>query len=272
MRLSVDDFGFRQGVTVVERLRTYAGVVFALETHLDRWQSSNDVLGIQGLPTSATTRSLVRELLDRNREVVQAEHDIGITMFSTPGELGGNTPTFGLHLNRLDQARIDRYRRRGQPLVVTNVRQPDPACWPRSIKVRSRIHYYLADESARCSNPDAVGVLVDDDGSVTETSIANLAIVKSCRIVSPPADRVLGGVTQAVVESLAAEAEFSWTKRAIPVAEFLQADEILMMGTDGGIWFARSVDGESIAGGKAGTVLANLRERFDALVLGGRSG
>jgi branched-chain amino acid aminotransferase len=271
MRLPLEDSGFRQGVTVVERLRTYSQQIFALDAHLIRWQHSVSELSITGLPSNASIAQLMLELLSRNALLLQSEGDVGITMFATPGEFGpgkhGSAPTFGLHLNLLNHARHEHHRQHGQPLIVTGVQQPDPQCWARTIKVRSRLHYYLADRKAREQDENAIAVLVDSDGSVTETSIANLAIVEAGQILSPPADRVLGGVTQSMIESLASQASIGWAKRPISVTQLRQADEILMMGTDGGIWFANSVDGNPIVGGNAGDVFHLLRKRFDQTVV-----
>lgn len=272
MQLSVDDLGFRQGVTAVERLRTYGGEIFAADAHLQRWKHSTGELEIHDLPSPADTKVCMEELLARNRALVQSEGDIGITMFATPGITHGNAATFGLHLNRLDHVRICRRLQHGQPIVVTDVRQPDQKCWPRGIKVRSRIHYYRADAIAQRHHEDAVGVLLDDDNSITETSIANLAVVESGQIVSPPADRVLGGITQAVIERLARDASIKWVKTAVSISRLHEADEILLMGTDGGVWFARAVDGAAIGQGKPGEIYRLLRERFDALVNQSRDG
>ncbi len=266
MQVGVNDVGFRQGVTAVERLRTYAGRIFAIDAHLDRWDCSVAQLSITGLPSDSTLKSLVELLLAKNDSLVQSEGDVGVTMFATPGEPGGDGPTLGLHLNPLNHAAYRRRREQGQPLVVTDVRQPDPACWPRSIKVRSRVHYYRADTIAREHHEDAVGILIDNDDSITETSIANLAIVQSGRIVSPPADRILGGITQSIIESLAVEAAIPWSKSPISAAQLQQADEILMMGTDGGIWFASCLDDQQIGNGLPADVYLCLRERFDKLV------
>ena len=266
MQIGVNDVGFRQGVIAVERLRTYSGRIFALDAHLDRWDRSVAQLSITGLPSDSALKSLVEVLLAKNDSLVQSEGDVGVTMFATPGELGGAGPTLGLHLNQLNHAANHRRRAEGQPLVITNVRQPDSACWPRWIKVRSRIHYYRADAIAREHHQDAVGILIDDDGSMTETSIANLAIVQAGRIVSPPADRVLGGITQSVVESLAADVAIPWSKSPISVAQLQQADEILMMGTDGGIWYANCLGDQQIGNGLPADVYLCLRERFDELV------
>ena len=266
MQIGVNDVGFRQGVTAVERLRTYHGRLFALDEHLVRWQRSVTQLSIAGLPSELAIRAIIEDLLARNSVLLRSEGDVGLTMFATPGELGGDGPTLGLHLNRLNHAVHQRRREQGQPLVVTSVRQPDPDCWPRSIKVRSRVHYYRADAIARAVDENAVGILLDNDGSVTETSIANLAIVQAGRIVSPPADRVLPGITQSVVESIAAAAAIPWSNRAITVAELQQAEEVLLMGTDGGIWFASSIDDQRIGNGSPAEVYRCLRDRFDALV------
>lgn len=266
MQVSVDDFGFRQGVTAVERLRTYSGRIFAVDAHLKRWENSTGRLDIDGLPSPGTIKSRMEELLRRNTALLQSEGDVGITMFATPGVPQRDAPTFGLHLNRLDHARIARHVGQGQPIVITDVKQPDPDCWPRSIKMRSRIHYYRADRIARQQHEDAVGILLDSDGSVTETSVSNIAIVQSGQILSPPADRVLGGITQSVIESIAAESAIVWSKRPISVGQLTQADEILMLGTGAGIWFANSVNGLVIGKGKPGEVFQSLREKFEALI------
>ncbi len=265
MTLSIDDVGFRQGVTAVERLRTYGGRIFALDAHLRRWEWSTSKLGIDPLPSIQATESLLSELLQRNAAFVQAQ-DVGITMFATPGVVGQSTPTLGMHLNRLNDERIELHRQRGQAIVVTDVRQPPASCWPRSIKTRSRIHYYLADAFAAQHHADSLGVLIDDDGTITETSTSNIAVVCSDAIYSPPADRVLAGVTQLMIELLAQDASISWTKTPVSVSQLVDADEVLLMGTDGGIWFGNSVSNHAIGNGEPGSVFLALRERFDQLV------
>lgn len=266
MQIGVNDVGFRQGVTAVERLRTYSGRAFAVDAHLARWNSTLTQLGITGSPAVSTVRSLIADLLDRNKSLTASERDVGITMFATPGEPGSDNPTFGLHLNPLNHPVNRRRQEHGQPLILTGVRQPDPACWPRSIKVRSRVHYYRADAIARARHEDAVGILIDNDGTVTETSIANLAMVRSGKIISPPATRVLGGITQSFAELLANDASIPWAKSPITGQQLRQADEVLMMGTDSGIWYACSIDEQQIGDGSPGKIYCCLRERFEDLV------
>lgn len=266
MRLSVDDLGFRQGVTAVERLRTYGGRLFAIDAHLARWQWSTSSLGIRPLPSLEETKDHLEELLCRNQVFVERERETGVTLFATPGTADGSGPSIGIHLNRLNHEKIEFHRQHGQAIVVTDVRQPPSASWPRSIKTRCRIHYYLADAFAAQHCPDSLGVLIDDDGSITETSSCNIAIVKQGEVLSPLSDRVLAGVTQSVIELLAWQASVSWRRTAISAEELVTAEEILLMGTDGGIWFANSVGNCAIAGATPGELYLTLRDHFDRLV------
>lgn len=257
VRLSLDDLGFRQAVTAVERLRTYRKHVFELPAHLDRWERTVGALGIRGLPDRGRVEGLVTELLQRNESRAAHGGDVGVTLFATPGEPAGTAPgpvgpmrsgdgsKFVIHLNRLDVDRIERHRSEGQPLVVTDVTQPAPGCWPRDIKVRCRLHYYLADRQARqrANAADAGGILLDDDGSVTETSVANMAMIERGALISPPAARVLPGVTEAVARRLAAELDVPWLSEPLFPDRLRRAEGVLLMGTDAGLWFASSVDG-----------------------------
>ncbi len=263
--LPIGDLGFRQAATAVERLRTYGGEVFQLYDHLDRWQQTIDAIGIEGLPLHAAVIVLIDELIGRNQPFVDSVGDFGITLFATPGCGDGDRPTFGMHLNRIDHDRIGRRRRDGQTLVVTDVAQPPEDSWPRRIKVRCRLHYYLADQIARRQHPEALGVLIDQDGSVTDTSVASLAIVESAKVISPPADRVLPGITQRVVQRLAERASIEWIHTTISPQRLSAADEVLLMGTDGGLWFAHRVGRAKIGVGKPGPVFQRLRSHFDDL-------
>ncbi len=258
MLVSVDDAGFRQGVTAVERLRTHRGRPFEVDAHLSRWNHTLDVLSINANVSSIDLIQLIDELLDRNQEWIAKVGDVGITLFATPGIARSKTSTFGLHLNPLDHAANQLRRRDGQVIVVTDVRQPSADAWPRSVKVRCRLHYYRADLAARSLDVDAVGVLLDDDGSITETSVSNIAIVEAGVIVSPPGARILGGITQSVVERTAAESSIGWRKEPITPSRLRAADEVLLMGTDTGLWFANRIDHTAINEGRPGPTYSVL--------------
>ena len=233
--LPLDDGGFRQGVTVVERLRTYQARPFEIPRHAVRWAQSLADLRMDCEITENRFGEFVDQLVDRNLDLIKDLHgNVGITLFATPD-------CCAVHLNLINDHQVDERLASGQPLVVTAYQSPPSQSWPRRAKVRSRIHYYLADLDATQLDPQAIGLLVDNDQSVTETSVANIAIVEEGEIISPRRDQVLAGVTQQVVEGLASHLLLSWRHEPISVERLRKADEVLLMGTDTGVWFANQL-------------------------------
>ena len=235
LSLPVSDTGFRQGVTVVERLRTYHGRPFEVARHARRWVQSLADLKMDCEVDQDRFAKVVDELLRRNVGLVdQADGSVGITLFATP-------QSHAAHLNRIDQRQtLDRLAN-GQAIVVTEHQSPPSLSWSRRAKVRSRIHYYLADLVATEIADGASGLLRDQDGSITETSIANVAIVESGRVISPSPEQVLPGVTQCVCEQIAKERSIAWSYEPITVQRLRMAEEVLLMGTDTGVWFANQI-------------------------------
>ena len=265
--LSRNDLGVRQGVIAVERLRTYSGKAFAVDRHLQRWRFSTKQLHLDGLPDSDTLTLLIDQVIAKNRDLLSTSGDIGITMFATPGD-STHAPTLAIYPSRIDHNEVDRFRKRGQPVWITDVVQPPAESWSRQAKVRCRIHYYLADRVATTNQVGAAGALIDSDGSVTETSTCNLAIVRSGKIVSPLREQILPGITQSTIQQLAAETDMDWEKRSLTPDDVRAADEVLLMGTTVGLWFASHVDGtkRQTSTPTARSVYSELLARFDAFV------
>ncbi len=239
MALAIDDIGFIQGVTAVERLRTWGGQLRLTSLHLQRFANSTSALGIGPLPDNSELVALLTELLTRT----PLTGDVGMTLFATPGRRSTKRPTLGIHLTELDHDRLHRLCTLGQPLVVSSVQQPSPASWPRNIKVRSRVHYHLADRDAQQYAPDALGVLLDEDGSITETSTSNILLVNGKELVLPPPDRVLPGVMADVVCRLAIQNGWLITRRPIYPDDLRNAAGIWLTGSEPGLWGVNAVDG-----------------------------
>lgn len=239
LNIACDDVGFLQGVTAVERLRTWQGRLPLLSKHIYRFQQSTTALDIAGLPPQDELASLLYELLQRNNP----RADVGITLFATPGRRGSKQPTLAMHCTPLDQSRFASLREHGQPLIITPVQQPDPLCWPRTIKVRARVHYHLADTWARRTNPEALGVLLDNDGSVTETSTSNIIVRIQNRLILPPRDRVLPGIMAETVCGIAEAHGLQVERTSIDPEILLEENSVWLTGSEVGLWWASSVDG-----------------------------
>lgn len=250
--LAIEDAGVFQAVIAVERLRTYGGKIFAFADHWKRLHQSAAAMGIDASTAIDALGQCLDQLIQRN----EPSGDVSITVLVTPGPLGANSPTVMAYQTALDQAHIERLQRDGQKLVAVKIQLPPPESVPRSIKTRSRLHYHLAQQQAAAKDPGATAVLIDQDGTLTETASANVLLVLDGVIYSPPRDRVLPGVTLGIVRRLADQLQIPWREQPLPVAMLAQADEILLTGTGAGLWHA---------GGRRGAVGEQLFAAFSQL-------
>ena len=272
--VSVFDTGFVQGVTVAEQLRTFGGKLFRLEMHLARLARSLEIVGVDpGLPLAEFGR-IATDLVDQNRRLIDPADDLNVTMFVTPGPYGAYSavagysgPTVGTHAQPLPFGHWAEKYRTGESLIVSDVMQVPLRCWPAELKCRSRMHYYLADRQARQKEPGARALLLDEWGFVTEASTANVLVYyRGQGLISPPKDRILPGVTVAVIEELAGQLGIPFANRELTVQEFGRAEEALLCSTSPCVLSVTRLNGQPIGDGRPGPISQKLREAWSQMV------
>lgn len=104
-------------------------------------------------------------------------------------------------------------------------------------------------------------VLLDHQGNVTEGPGFNVFAVRGERVITP--DRgVLEGITRRTVLEMSEEAGLATERRALPLAEFLEADEVFLSTTGGGVVPITRVDDRIFSNGAPGPVATGLRARY----------
>lgn len=230
------DLGFMWGATVAEQLRTFGGRLFRPEQHLDRLSKSLRAIGMD-VPVDSLLEP-AREVIRVNSQQLSPDGDLGLTIFVTPGisptyatDLDGG-PTVGIHSYPLPFQLWTKKYDTGQACEISHIEQIPTSCWPRHLKSRSRMHYYLADQEVVQRAPDARAILLDGEGRVNEASTANVvAYFQTEGFVSPPLDAILPGISLRYVESLALKQEQPFTYRHLSADELQTADELLLTST-----------------------------------------
>jgi branched-subunit amino acid aminotransferase/4-amino-4-deoxychorismate lyase len=272
--VGVFDVGFLQGATVAEQLRTFGGKLFRLDLHLARLARSLEIVGIDpGLPLTELGQ-IATELVEKNCKLIDPDDDLGATIFVTPGMSPAYAavaphagPTVCVHTQPLSFGPWADTYRTGESLIVTDVKQVPGACWPAELKCRSRMHYYLADKKARETEPGARALLVDERGHVTEASTANILVYWNDRwLISPPKERILPGVTVAVMEELAGQLGIAFSHRELTVTEVAGAAEVLLCSTSPCVWSVTRLNGQPIGDGTPGPISQRLREAWGKMV------
>ena len=112
-------------------------------------------------------------------------------------------------------------------------------------------------------------VLLDESGYVTEGPTANLFLVDADgRLATPPANKVLLGITRDSIIQLARSNDIYCTERDVAPDELSTAAEVFLTGTSVGVWPVLRIDGKSVADGAIGPMTARLRDRYRAVVRG----
>ena len=265
----VGDTGFVMGVTVTEQLRTFSGRLFLPEPHARRLAESLAAVGIAAGRSSDEIMTAAEQLADHNHRLLVTQQespptDLGLVVFVTAGDQasqhGGRAgpPRIGIHSFPLAFGLWSDAYAKGVALRSVSVRQVPGECWPIAAKVRSRLHYFLADREAAAAEPGSRAVLAHHDGRISETSTANLAVVRGGEVATPPAGDALPGVSLGFARTLAARLGIPWRERSLTAADLAQADEILLTSTPNCLLPATRFDGLPVCDGRPGPVARRL--------------
>ena len=265
LTISPTDAGFVLGTTVTEQLRTFGGELFRLEDHLQRLEESLHVVGITTSQKPHELADAARDLVMANRPAIQPEDDLGLCIFATPGPYrtfepqAKNGPNVGMHTYQLPFDLWSHQYTEGARLIVSQHRQTDPESWPLSLKCRSRLHYYLADQQVRASDAGARALLLNRHGQVSETSTANVvAYYESEGVVSPPRHQILPGISLQHLQEITDDVGIAFCERSLTPDELLAADEVLLTSTPFCILPVTQLNGAPIGTGKPGAVGTRL--------------
>ena len=272
LALPVGDAGFVLGATVTEQLRTFHGTLFLPEDHARRLTDSLAAVGIEPpVPVDEILRAAA-DVAAHNHRLCPANLDLGVIAFVTPGDLpaqhGGRAAAARAVVHSfplafpLWAAAFDA----GATLRTVSVRQVPEACWPIRAKTRSRLHYFLADREAAAAEPGARAVLAHDDGRISETSTANIAIVRDGTILTPPATDALAGISLGFARRLAAGQGIGWHEASLTAADLAAADEILLTSTPSCILPATRFDGGAVGTGRPGPIFRSILDAWSGAV------
>ena len=255
-----DDLGFLQGVTIVERMRTFRHEVFRLEQHMQRLQRSLEIVGWDAIIICDEIARAVDQLLPKNKDLLHDGDDWTITAIVTPGKTpDASQPTLCVHGHPLPFNDWAHQYEQGIEIVLGDVRQVPNNCWPAELKCRSRMHFYLADRQAHAVSSGARAILLDQNGNVGEASTANVVIYNQERgLVTPRRQNVLPGISLQVLFELADQLDIPWSEADISPEEFGKAKEAFLTSTSVCLLPIVRSGGDKIGTGEPGAIYRRL--------------
>ncbi len=265
--VALHDAGFVFGATVTDLCRTFRHRLYRWPEHLARFRRGCQSAYFDVLFDDVGITQRAVELVGLNAELLDANDDLALVLFATPGPIGyylgqaisGAQPTFGMHTFPLPFARYRPWIEHGVALATPSVRAMPTDCVDPHIKQRSRMHWWLAQNQVPA---EAQALLLDLDGNVTETASANFLLVRDGTIISPPRATILEGISLGVVRELSAKLGIPMTYRPISLEECYAANEALLTCTSYCIAGVRRINDREIP--FPGPMLRRLLDAWNA--------
>jgi branched-chain amino acid aminotransferase len=265
-KISVFDHGLLYGDGVFEGIRFYNDRVFRLEEHVDRLWDSARAIAME-IPMSKS------ELIAATLETIRQNdlHDGYIRLIVTRGvgSLGLSPETCRRPSIIIIAATIALYPEdlyhKGLTMVTCSTRRTPPAALSPRVKSLNYLSNILGKLEAQNAGAGE-GLMLNEQGYVTECTGDNIFIVKKGEISTPPLNSgILAGVTRAIVFELAEKLGIRAVERELIRHDIYTADECFLTGTAAEVIPAVQLDRRLIGNGQPGPITLRLIARFREL-------
>ena len=260
--VNVEDRGYQFADGVYEVCEVRGGKLVDAPRHLARLQRSLNELRIAEPMPPAALQFVMSETVRRNRVdygLVYLQITRGVARREHAFPLGSVRPSVVVTARNLNYEKNQQTAKKGIAVITTPENR-----WPRvDIKSVSLLPNVLAKQAARDRGAYEAW-FVDAQGFVTEGSSSNAWIItRDGRVVTRPIDnRILSGITRAVLLNVLEAMQLRLEERAFTAAEAYEAKEAFVTSASQIVMPVVSIDGHAIDGGQPGALSQRLREEF----------
>lgn len=260
--VSIQDRGFQFADSVYEVWAVRGGFLNDAAEHLARCNRSLRELRMAPPMSDCALLAVIKETMRRNRVrdgIIYLQVSRGVADRDHPFPSPDVKPTIVVTAKNLDQKLIQTRAAQGVKVITT----PETR-WARcDIKSVNLLPNVLAKQQAREAGAFEAW-FVDDSGFVTEGASTNAWIVDAegrlrTRDLS---NRILHGITRAVVLKLARERQMPVLEQPFTPAEVHVAREAFLTSAGNPVIAVTAIDGQAIGDGKPGSVTRALHDAY----------
>lgn len=217
-KVSIFDRGLLYGDGVFETMRSYAGVVFKIDRHLDRLFNSMKFLRINPPYSKRELENGIYRTLKSN-----GLKSAYVRLTITSGDISPNV----IIIVRKFEGYPSSIYRYGITAKIADTRQNEYSPFVK-IKTLNFLNYIISKEEARRDGFDDA-ILINTKGYIAEATTSNIFIVKRDSLITPPVScGILPGITRGVVIEIAKRLKIRVTEKRFSVRELLNSSEVFL--------------------------------------------
>lgn len=265
-KISVFDHGLLYGDGVFEGIRAYHNRIFKLDEHIERIYENAKSIMLDLWLTKDEMKEMVIETTRRNN---LRDAYIRLVVTRGVGDLGldpDNCPKAGIFCIA-STIRLYPQELYDKGLVVNTVatrRNGNEATSPR-FKSLNYLNNIMAKMEVKLTGT-IEGILLNQEGYVTEATGDNIFIIKKGVLITPPTYAgILEGITRNTVMDLARAKGIEVRETLFTRHDIYNADECFLTGTGAEVIPVIKVDGREIGAGVPGEISKELIVAFRAL-------
>ena len=264
-KISVFDHGFLYGDGAFEGIRSYNGLVFRLNAHIDRLYETLHTLMLdpkmakKDMITAVVATLKANKLKDAYIRLVvsRGEGDLGLD----PRKCFGR-PNVIIITDKITLYPPELYRD-GMAIITVATNKNHANALNPQLKSLNYLNNILAKvEATHCGYNEAI--MLDANGYVGECTGDNVFILKNGVLATPHLAR-LKGITADAILGIAAKMKLKTTEGFITRHDVYNADECFLTGTAAELIPVVKVDGRAIGSGRPGAVTIKLLKAFKEL-------
>ena len=235
-KISATDLGVQYGYGFFETIRVNNKKAENLADHIDRFYLAWDSL-FGSLKPDLTWEHIIRQVIVKNGlenktalVKIMATHGDQTNLPHSP-----NLIVFAKKYSR----RPALINKSGLDLVT----YPHPRQTPLADhKTLNYLYYYLAGKWAQDQGADEA-LILNPDGSISETNTANILIIKEKKIIQPKSPHVLSGIMEKQVLNFLVKKGFQINKKKLMPKDLISAEQVILTNSLIGAVPVLSIDG-----------------------------
>ncbi len=263
------------GIGVFEGIRSYwnkeenKGYLFRIREHYERMIKNAKIIAMD-IPYSA------EELINKTKELLTREnfrqdtYVRPLAYYASQNILEKlHSDKYGFFIFAFPMSSILNDESGLSVCVSSWTRINDNMTAPRGKIVGAYVNICLVNYEAKINGYDD-GIILTQNGFVSEGAGQNVAIVRNNKIIAPPVyDDILEGITLDSIEKIAKEEiGIDVLRRSINRTELYIADEVFYLGTGAQVTPIISIDKRKIGTGRPGMITKKLHEKYFEIVRG----